>query len=50
MSTAEGHTVLQLLSNVLSDQLRVDIGGANFDDGEGDGLADHLLHGEAGSS
>ena len=40
---AEADALLKLLGDVLSDELGVGIGGADLNDGEGDGLADHLL-------
>ena len=41
--TAEADALLELLRDVLGNQLSVGIGGANLNDGESDGLADHLL-------
>ena len=40
--TAEADALLELLGDVLGDQLRVGVGGADLDDGDLHGLADHL--------
>ena len=37
--------LLELRGDVLGDELRVRVGGADLDDGESDRLADHLLDG-----
>ena len=42
--TAEADALLKLLRDVLGNQLRVGVGGADLDDRESDGLADQLFH------
>lgn len=39
--------LFELLSNVLRDELCVGVRGADFDDGQRNGLADHLFDGHA---